>query len=156
VLDGFEKPGNIGAAFRCADAAGVGAVILTPKSADPLNPNAIRGSLGTVFTLPFAVADESEARRWLAARRYRTFAARVESSKPLWECDFSGPTAIVIGNEAGGLGDHWSAATAPGDVADDIHAVRIPMAGSVDSLNASASAAVLLFEARRQRTAVGM
>lgn len=146
VLDRFEKPGNVGAAFRCADAAGVGAVILTPESADPLNPNAIRSSLGTVFSVPYAVADEADAKAWLAERGYRVFAARVESSLPLWQCDFSGAVAIVIGNEAAGLKNHWS----DGDGCR-IDAVRIPMRGSADSLNASASAAVLLYEACRQR-----
>lgn len=151
VLDDFEKPGNLGAAFRSADAAGAGAVILTPNTADPLNPNAIRSSLGTVFRVPFAVADQTQARQWLAKRNYRIFAARVESSKPLWGCDFVGPTAIVIGSEAKGLGDRWV-----GDAeSESIQAVRIPMAGSVDSLNASVSAAVLLYEAKRQRTGNG-
>lgn len=146
VLDQFEKPGNIGAAFRCADAASVDAVILSPSTADRFNPNAIRSSLGAVFTVPGASADEPEVRAWLLRQNYRICAARVESSRPLWQTDLTGPLAIVIGSEAHGLGDCWQ-----GDDDCVIDAVRIPMAGAVDSLNASVSAAVILYEAARQR-----
>jgi TrmH family RNA methyltransferase len=146
VLDQIEKPGNIGAAFRCADAAGVDAIILTPSSADRFNPNAIRGSLGAVFCVPSATADESVARQWLIEKGYRLCAARVESSRPLWDCDLTGGLAIVIGSEARGLRDNWQT-----DENQTVEAIHIPMAGRVDSLNASVSAAVLLYEARRQR-----
>lgn len=145
VLDHFEKPGNIGAALRTADAAGVAAVILTPETADRFNPNLIRSSLGAAFTLPIAVTSEAEAITWLIANRYRIVTARVESAKPLWKTDLSGRVAIVIGNEAKGLCEHFST-----EVHDRIEAVQIPMMGQVDSLNASVSAAVLLFEALRQ------
>jgi TrmH family RNA methyltransferase len=147
VLDQFEKPGNLGAAFRCADAAGADAVIVTPATADRFNPNAIRSSLGAVFTVRSAAADENEAKRWLAEHGYRLCAARVESSQPLWQCDLTGPLAIVIGSEANGLGAHWQS-----DADATVDAVRIPMGGTVDSLNASVSAAVLLYEASRQRS----
>lgn len=146
VLDQIEKPGNIGAAFRCADAAGVDAIILTPASADRFNPNAIRSSLGAVFSVPSATADESVSRRWLSEKGYRLCTARVESSRPLWDCDLTGALAIIIGSEATGLGDNWQT-----DDRQAVDAVRIPMAGQVDSLNASVSAAVLLYEAQRQR-----
>lgn len=150
VLDRIEKPGNIGAAFRCADAAGVDAVLLTPATADRFNPNAIRSSLGAVFTVPSAVVDESQARQWLTDNGFKLCAARVESSRPLWETDLSGPVAIIVGSEAHGLGDHWQS-----DQRSPIQSVRIPMSGGVDSLNASVSAAVLLYEAARQRDAGG-
>ena len=146
VLDQLEKPGNIGAAFRTADAAGIDAVLLTPADADRFNPNAIRSSLGTVFSVPSAVADEAEARCWLAERNIEVFAARVEASRLFWDADFQGPSAIVIGSEATGLRDHWGSR---GD--SPVSGVRLPMSGKADSLNASVSAAVLLFEARRQR-----
>ena len=150
VLDHFEKPGNIGAALRTADAAGVAAVLLTPETADRFNPNLIRGSLGAAFTLPLAVTSEAEATDWLLHHGYRIVTARVESAKPLWSIDLSGRVAIVIGNEAKGLRDHFS-----NQRCEAIEAVQIPMSGQVDSLNASASAAVLLFEALRQRNLHG-
>ena len=146
VLDHIEKPGNIGATFRCADAAGVDAVLLTPAGADRFNPNAIRSSLGAVFSVPSAVADEADARSWLAQHDFQICSARVEASIPLWQADLTGRTAIVIGSEAHGLGDHWQ-----GDDQLQIQGVHIPMAGSIDSLNASVSAAVFLYEAARQR-----
>ena len=146
VLDQIEKPGNIGAAFRCADAAGADAVILCPAAADRFNPNAIRNSLGAVFSLPSATADEPHAKAWLVEHGYRICAARVESSRPLWQADLTGRLALVIGSEAHGLGDHWQS-----DDDVTIDAIRIPMAGNIDSLNASVSAAVLLYEAQRQR-----
>ncbi|KAA5545580.1 RNA methyltransferase [Roseiconus nitratireducens] len=145
VLDQVEKPGNVGAAFRCADAAGVDAVILTPAESDRYNPNAIRSSLGAVFTVASAVADETDARRWLRAQGIPMFAARVESSRPLWATDLSGAAAIIVGSEALGLGDRWDGPQG------DVQGVHIPMAGQVDSLNVSVSAAVLLYEAARQR-----
>lgn len=147
VLDGLEKPGNIGAAFRCADAAGADAIILTPSTADRFNPNAIRSSLGAVFSVPSAVADESQTREWLVERGYRLCAARVESAQPLWQSDLTSPVAIIIGSEAKGLGENWQSKD---NVTVD--AIQIPMAGKVDSLNASVSAAVLLYEAQRQRS----
>ncbi|MEO1615556.1 MAG: TrmH family RNA methyltransferase [Planctomycetota bacterium] len=149
VLDEFEKPGNIGAVFRSADAAGIGGVIICPASTDVFNPNSIRSSLGAIFTVPFALCDESEARQWLAERQFRILTMRVESSKPIWEQDFSGPTAIVIGNEARGLQDRWKL-----DGSDAGGAIAIPMHGQVDSLNASVTAAVTLFEAQRQRARI--
>ncbi|MCA9136002.1 MAG: hypothetical protein KDB00_04565 [Planctomycetales bacterium] len=149
VLDRFEKPGNVGAAFRCADAAGADAVILTPSTADRFNPNAIRSSLGAVFSVPSAVADEDQAKAWLAAEGFRLWAARVETSRVIWEADLTGRVAMIIGSEADGLGDHWCS-----DEIATVESLRIPMAGDVDSLNASVSAALFLFEATRQRTEI--
>ncbi|EMI15690.1 tRNA/rRNA methyltransferase (SpoU) [Rhodopirellula maiorica SM1] len=147
VLDSLEKPGNIGAVFRCADAAGVDAVILSGGGSDIYNPNAIRSSLGTVFQIPTAVGSESEVARYLSDHKIRPLAARVESSNELWATDFSGSIAVIVGNEAQGLGSRWQR---DGD-GNTIAGVRIPMFGKVDSLNVSVSAAVVLFEARRHR-----
>lgn len=150
VLDQMEKPGNIGAAFRCADAAGVDAVILTPPSSDRFNPNAIRSSLGAIFTVPSAVTDERTAKTWLSANNVAVFAARVESSQPIWSTRFGSAAAIVIGSEANGLGQRWQS-----DEDVTVIGTRLPMSGTVDSLNASVSAALMLYEAKRQRESNG-
>lgn len=156
VLDKIEKPGNIGAVFRCADAAGVDAVLLS-DCPDRFNPNAIRNSVGAVFSVPSGSGDAASIAMFLAERGFTVFAARVESSMPLWSVDLCGPIAIVLGNEAAGLGDRWQHLPAKHGVtpveaaATSIAGVRIPMAGRVDSLNISVSAAVIAFEAVRQR-----
>lgn len=144
VLDRMEKPGNIGAVFRSADAAGASAVLLSDCAGDLFNPNLIRASLGTVFSMPSAQASGAAVRDWLAARGVRSFATRVDADATLWKTDWTRSAAIVIGSEAEGLGDAWQG--------EGIDAIRIPMAGAADSLNASVTAAVCLFEAVRQRT----
>lgn len=160
VLDRIEKPGNIGAVFRCADAAGVDAILLS-DCPDRFNPNAIRNSVGAVFSVPAASGDQSSVAKFLADRGFGVFAARVESSTPLWSVDLTRPVAVVLGNEAVGLGDRWQSLPSAGkDVGSGklptaIHGVRIPMAGRVDSLNISVSAAVIAFEAARQRGTFG-
>ena len=145
VLDRIEKPGNVGAVFRCADAAGIDAILLS-DCVDLFNPNAIRSSLGAVFRVPCAAAAEAEIEAYLAARNIRGLAARVESSASLWDTDLTGAVAIILGSEALGLEDRWAEIGGT-----PITGVRIPMAGKVDSLNVSASAAILTFEAVRQR-----
>jgi TrmH family RNA methyltransferase len=146
VLDNIEKPGNIGAIFRCADAAGIDAVLLC-DSCDLFNPNAIRSSLGSVFHVRSATGTLSELAQFLIRRGIRAMAARVESSRPLWKADLEGPLAIIVGSERDGLGDRWRKL---GDAA--VEGICIPMAGKVDSLNVSVSAAVIAFEATRRRT----
>ncbi len=143
VLEGVEKPGNIGAVLRSADGAGVSAVIVADPAADLYNPNAIRASLGTIFTVPVCEAPSAKALAWLLARDMKIVAARVDGAKPYTEVDFRGPTALVLGSEAAGLSSIWLTAEAT--------AVRLPMLGAADSLNISAAAAVLFYEARRQR-----
>ena len=145
VLDKIEKPGNLGSVFRCADAAGVDAVILS-DSCDLFNPNAIRSSLGTVFRVQAAVATAEQTQTFLYENNIRVLAARVESSVPLWESDLRGPLAIVLGSEANGLSQRWQ--TVGGSF---VEGVRIPMFGAVDSLNVSVSAAVITYEAIRLR-----
>jgi TrmH family RNA methyltransferase len=145
VLEGVEKPGNVGAVLRSADGAGVSALIAADPRTDLFNPNAIRASLGTIFRLPVAAAGTAETLAWLRRRKLAIYAARVDAAIPYTEADFRRPAAIVLGSEAEGLSEAWSA--------DDVTAVRLPMLGLVDSLNVSAAAAVLFYEALRQRTA---
>jgi TrmH family RNA methyltransferase len=144
VLEGMEKPGNVGAVLRSADAAGVSAVIVADGRTDLFNPNTIRASLGTIFTMPVCDAGSCEVLTWLRTHRFNILAARVDGSLPYTEVDYRGPTAIVLGSEAAGLSSFWTA--------DDIQAVRLPMCGAADSLNVSVTAAVLFYEALRART----
>lgn len=146
VLDGIEKPGNIGAVFRCADGAGIDAVVLSDCRCDLFNPNAIRSSLGAVFSTPSAIDTAKNVQTFLENNAIRVIAARVESSTDLWQTDMAAPLAIVLGSEADGLAARWQTIGKT-----PIPGVRIPMNGQVDSLNISVSAAVLSFEAARQR-----
>ncbi|MDZ7617438.1 MAG: RNA methyltransferase [Patescibacteria group bacterium] len=143
VLEGIEKPGNVGAVLRSADGAGLDAVVVADPRSDLFNPNAIRASLGTVFSLPVRAATGPETLAWLRQQRLNVFAARVDGSVPYTEVDFRRPTALVLGSEAEGLTGLWNA--------EDVTAVRLPMLGLADSLNISVAAAVLFYEARRQR-----
>jgi RNA methyltransferase, TrmH family len=137
---GIEKPGNLGAMARTADAAGADALLIADPSADPWNPNAIRASTGAVFTLPIVAANRAE----VASLVHRKIAAVVGAPTPHTAPDYTGPTAFLVGAEDTGLDSDWRA------IADE--QVAIPMHGrTVDSLNAAAAAAVLLFEAVRQR-----
>jgi len=146
VLEGVEKPGNVGAVLRSADAAGVSAVILADPRTDLYNPNAIRASLGTIFTMPVCEAAGGDVLARLREHKYSILAARVDGAVPYTEVDYRRPTAIVLGSEAEGLSPIWSG--------DDIRAVRLPMRGAADSLNVSVTAAVLFYEALRQRSVV--
>lgn len=143
VLETVEKPGNLGAVLRSADGAGVNAVIATGAGVDLYSPNTIRASLGTLFTQPVLTATLDETIAWLHANRLTIYAARVDAEREYTQADFRQPSAIVLGSEADGLSDAWRA--------DDITAIRLPMRGAADSLNVSASAAVLFYEALRQR-----
>jgi RNA methyltransferase, TrmH family len=143
VLEGVEKPGNVGAVLRSADAAGVSAVVVADARTDLFNPNAIRASLGTIFTMPVCDATSSEVLAWLRQRNFKILAARVDGSVPYTEINLRGPAAFVLGSEAEGLTSAWTAA--------DIQAIRLPMLGVADSLNVSVTAAVLFYEAARQR-----
>ena len=143
VIEGVEKPGNIGAVLRSADGAGVAAVIAASPRTDVFNPNAIRASAGTIFALPVASAPSADVLVWLRDHGIRIVTARVGAATPYTEADLTGPLAIVLGTEADGLTDTWSG--------PDVEPCGIPMAGVADSLNVSISAAVLAYEARRQR-----
>ena len=144
VVEGVEKPGNLGAMLRTADAVGVDAVIVADPTTDVANPNVVRASLGCVFTVPVARASTLETIPWLRGHGVRITATLVDGAVDLWDADLSGGVAVVIGTEHEGLADVWA------EAADQ--AVRIPMRGVADSLNASVSAAVLLYEAARQRS----
>lgn len=143
VLEGVEKPGNLGAVLRSADGAGADAVIVTSGGTDLFNPNAIRASLGTIFHVPLASATAAEAVTWLREHGIRIVAARVDAAADYTATDLRGAVAIALGSEASGLSDAF---TGP-----DVIGVRLPMLGIADSLNVSVAAAVLLYEARRQR-----
>ena len=143
VLEAVEKPGNLGAVLRTADGAGVDGLIVADPRTDPWNPNAIRASMGTVFSVPLAVTDAPTARAWLGERGIRTIATLVDAPTTYTQADLRGPLAIALGSEAHGLGDAWRG--------DGVVGVRIPMLGIADSLNVSVSAAILAYEARRQR-----
>lgn len=143
VLEAVEKPGNLGAVLRSADAAGADAVIVCDPATDLYNPNLIRASIGSVFTRQIAVCSSEEAIGWLKARGIRIYTAQLQDSEWYYDTDMTDGTAIVMGTEATGLTDIWRQAA-------DAH-IRIPMLGQLDSLNVSVSAAILLFEAVRQR-----
>ena len=143
VVEGVEKPGNLGAVLRSADGAGADALIAASAVTDIANPNVIRASAGTVFAMPLAAAPTSEVIGWLRARQIRIVAAWVDAERLYTDVDLTGPLALAVGSEADGLTDAWQAA--------GIDRVRLPMHGIADSLNVSVSAAVLLYEARRQR-----
>lgn len=146
VIDRIEKPGNLGAILRTADAAGVTAVLLSDSICDVFNPNVIRSSLGAVFTVPLASSTMEKVTDWLRSQNAAIYTARVEGATEYTLVDYADSSALVVGNEAAGLGGRW---------ADErFHAVRIPMFGRVDSLNASVSTAVVLFEMVRQRSAM--
>lgn len=145
VLDQVEKPGNIGAVARTAATAGADALILCDPVCEVFNPNAIRASLGTVFSLPIAVASGEQFRGWIERQQMRLVRACVDGSVDMWQADLRGSLAILLGSEAHGLGQQWNQTQWP--------AVQIPMRSGSDSLNLSVSAAVLCYEALRQRRA---
>lgn len=143
VLERVEKPGNVGAVARSADAAGVSAVLVADGGTDIFNPNAIRASGGTIFSLPVIPVTAEAALAWLRTAGFHIFATRVGSSERYWDAPLHGRSAIVLGNEAGGLSNLW--------VGEDIEAISVPQLGIADSLNVSVTAAILFYEALRQR-----
>ena len=143
VLDNLEKPGNIGAILRSADAAGVIAVLVTGTATDLTGPNVIRSSTGVVFSLPTVVCTAAEAQAFLQSQRYAIAAARVEGATDWSRIDWTQRWAVVLGREDTGVSADWSAA--------EIHGVCLPMLGQADSLNVSVTAAVLFYESLRHR-----
>lgn len=143
VVESVEKPGNLGAILRTADAAGADAVIVCDPLTDLYNPNLIRSSIGAIFTVPCIACTTAECIAFLKKRGIRILTAQLQDSHLYYETDMTQATAIVMGTEATGLTDTWREAA-------DAH-IRIPMNGQLDSLNVSVSAAILLFEAVRQR-----
>ena len=143
VLESVEKPGNLGAVLRTADAAGVDAVLVCDPLTDLYNPNLIRASLGAFFSVPVVACTSQESFAWLTARGIAILTAQLQDSELYYETDMVRPTALVFGTEDKGLTPFWRERA-------DAH-IRIPMAGTMDSLNVSVSAAILAFEAVRQR-----
>ncbi len=143
VAESIEKPGNIGALLRTADAASLDAVIISNPKTDLYNPNVIRSSLGCVFTSTIVLADSIEVIKFLREKNIKTFAAELGADQNYSNMDFKHASAIVVGGESTGLSDDW--------IEQASHNVIIPMRGEIDSMNVSVSAAILIFEAMRQR-----
>ena len=143
ALESVEKPGNLGAVLRSADAAGADAVIICDPLTDIWNPNLIRSSVGAIFSVPVAVCSSEEAIAFFKERRIRILTAQLQDSEWYYAADMTAGTAIVMGTESTGLTQIWRDAA-------DAH-IKIPMLGRLDSLNVSVSASVLLYEAVRQR-----
>ena len=139
----IEKPGNLGTMLRTADAAGAHALVVCDRCTDVNNPNVVRASIGTLFTVPLAEASTPETIAWLRRQGIRSVAASPHASKLYTALDMTGPIAIIVGAEQFGLSPEWMAA------ADE--QVRIPMHGQADSLNVAAAATILLYEVVRQR-----
>lgn len=143
VMESVEKPGNLGAVLRSADAAGADAVIICDPLTDIYNPNIIRASIGAVFTVPVVATTSEQAIDWLRENNITIYTAQLQDSQWYYDVDMVHGTAIILGTEATGLTYQWR-------LAADRH-IKIPMLGKLDSLNVSVSAAILLFEAVRQR-----
>ena len=146
VLEGIEKPGNLGAILRSADGAGVDAVILVDCVLDLYNPNAIRSSQGLLFALPIVSTDRDTLTDWLDAKKVACCATTPDSKKLHWEVDYQQGLALFMGSESDGLSKYW--------LEKATHKICIPMAGHADSLNVAAAAAVCLYEATRQRAKI--
>jgi TrmH family RNA methyltransferase len=143
ILEAVEKPGNLGAILRTADAVGVDAVVICDPQTDFYNPNVIRSSIGCVFTTQIASATSEETIDWLNKNNIAIYCTYLKASKPYHELDFTGAAAIVMGTESTGLSEQW--------VEKSNANIIIPMMGKIDSMNVSTAAAVVVFEARRQR-----
>lgn len=144
VAEAPEKPGNIGALLRTADAAGIDAVIIANPKSDLYNPNIIRSSVGCVFTTQIATGTTSQVITYLKEHAIRIYSAALQDAQDYLSVDYNPACAIVVGTEAQGLSAAWREAAT--------NIVRIDMRGQIDSMNVSVSAGILLFEAVRQRT----
>ncbi|MDN3493409.1 TrmH family RNA methyltransferase [Winogradskyella bathintestinalis] len=143
VAEAPEKPGNIGALLRTADAANVDAIIIANPKSDLYNPNIIRSSVGCVFTTEIAMTTSEEAIVFLKKYNFNIFSAILQESEPYYTQNYILPTAIVVGTEATGLSEQWREAATKN--------ISIPMQGEIDSMNVSVAAGILIFEAKRQR-----
>jgi TrmH family RNA methyltransferase len=143
VLESVEKPGNLGALLRTADAANLDAVIICDPQTDIYNPNAIRSSVGCIFTMPVVTASSEDAISWMRSKGIKMFGTALTATHHYHETNFQQAAAIIMGSEANGLSRIWL------EGADDL--IKIPMMGKIDSMNVSASAAIVIFEALRQR-----
>lgn len=145
IAEGVEKPGNLGTLLRTADGAGADAVIITDPVTDVFNPNVIRASQGALFSQVMAVSGKEALAEWLCEHGITAFATTPDGAVDFWDTDMRGPTAILMGREHEGLSDFWLKER------EEVRRIKIPMRGISDSLNVSASAAVFLYEAVRQR-----
>ena len=143
VLQAIEKPGNLGAILRTADACNAAAVLLADSETDFYHPNSIRASTGAVFKLPVATGTSTEVQGWIAANQLRVVTAIVEGSTELFDADLTGNIVLVLGNEARGLDEQWRN--------ENFQPIRLPMQGIADSLNVSVTAAVMMYETVRQQ-----
>lgn len=143
VAEGIEKPGNIGAMLRTSDAAGVDAVIIADAKTDLYNPNIIRSSLGGVFTNQIAIGSTEEVKNYLNANHIKIFSATLQNSNNYLSEQYTSSCALVVGSEAKGVSDLWRE--------KDCQAINIPMNGQLDSMNVSVAAAILIYEAKRQK-----
>ncbi|MDR0823480.1 MAG: RNA methyltransferase [Prevotella sp.] len=143
ILEAVEKPGNLGAILRTADAAQADAVIICDPATDVYNPNAIRSSVGCIFTVQTAICSSQEALDFSHKKHIKSFAAELNAAQWYQDTDFTLPSAIVMGTEADGLTPFW--------IENADARIKIPMRGKIDSLNVSVSTAILTFEAMRQR-----
>jgi len=143
ILENVEKPGNLGAILRTADAAGVDAVLVCNPQTDLLNPNVVRASLGCIFTTQVATCSNQEALEFLKKRNIQILATALTACVPYTQVDFRKPTALLMGTEATGLSDFWLQSATQN--------IIIPMRGEIDSMNVSVATAVVVFEALRQR-----
>lgn len=143
IAESPEKPGNIGALLRTADAANIDAVIIANPKSDLYNPNVIRSSVGCVFTNQIALASSEEVISFLKERNISIYSAILQEAKPYYTQNFTEASAIVVGTEATGLSEIWRK--------ESKQNIIIPMEGAIDSMNVSVAAAILLFEAKRQR-----
>lgn len=143
VAESPEKPGNIGALLRTADAANVDAVFIADPKTDVYNPNVIRSSVGGLFCTQVVVGSSAELIDYLSAQKIEIYSAILQDSKPYTALNYKKPTALVVGTESDGLTEQWRVAAT--------QCIHIPMLGKVDSMNVSVAAGILMFEAKRQR-----
>ena len=152
IVEGVEKPGNIGAMLRSGDGAGLDAFIIAGDDFDVFNPNAIRGSLGAIFHMPIVVAPADKTLAWLRERKIQRATALCDEAIPYVQIDYRLPTAIILGSEAQGLSEAWACETVEDAKYSLLQRIRLPMLGIADSLNVSNAAAILFYEARRVRS----
>tara|TARA_B110000003_G_scaffold262613_1_gene285429 strand:- start:7783 stop:8571 length:789 start_codon:yes stop_codon:yes gene_type:complete len=143
IIEGIEKPGNIGAMLRTADAANIDAVILADSKTDIFNPNVIRSSLGCIFTNQIIIASSQDIIRFLEKNNINSYATTLQNSNSYIKENYKGSSAIIMGTESTGLKDIWRTNATKN--------INIPMQGEIDSMNVSVAAAIILFEAKRQR-----
>jgi len=143
VLESVEKPGNLGAILRTAEAAGIDAVIVCDPLTDIYNPNVVRSSIGGLFSVQCGIGTSSEVIKWLKNNQIPIYCTSLNASRPYFEVDFTKSSAIIMGTESTGLSNEW--------LKESDQNIIIPMKGSVDSMNVSVSTGIILFEALRQR-----